>query len=157
MAKVKTTRLGCNPNFLRDCVAIHNNLAAISKLDFEHASGSKIKIQIGPARLQALFDFFQRYARQRGEFSVIHPVLPSTFSRYQPMRSLIILAALLATSLLGACGTRGSLSQLPVPAQPPLLERWGPAPAPAKPAGQPAPAAETKNPADLNTAPEVAK
>jgi hypothetical protein len=73
------------------------------------------------------------------------------------MRPFITLAVLLAMAALGACGTRGSLSQLPVPAQPPLLERWGPAPSPAKPAEQREPAAETKNPNDLNTATDAAK
>jgi hypothetical protein len=74
------------------------------------------------------------------------------------MRPIIPTAALAAALALTACGTRGNLTQLPGPHQPPVLERWAgskPAPAPAtRPADIPA---ETQNAGDNNTAPEAAK
>lgn len=70
------------------------------------------------------------------------------------MRYFMTLAALLA---LTACGTRGGLSQLPGPAQPPLFERWGGSPSPAKPAQTQESKAGTQSAGDLNTATEAAK
>lgn len=74
------------------------------------------------------------------------------------MRPIILTAALAAALALNACGTRGSLTQLPGPHQPPVLERWaGSKPAPA-PATRPAtPPAEVQNAGDINTASETAK
>lgn len=70
------------------------------------------------------------------------------------MRHFIILVALLA---LTACGTRGGLTQLPVPAQPPIFERWGGPPASAKPAQKQESSPETQGAGDLNTATEAQK
>lgn len=66
------------------------------------------------------------------------------------------LLALFASFALTACGTRGNLTQLPVPAQPPILERWAP-PTPAKPSPQPEPTAQPQGLGNLNTAAETAK
>jgi hypothetical protein len=41
-------------------MAIHDDLAAIGKLDFEYAACSKIKIQISTARLKPLLNPVQR-------------------------------------------------------------------------------------------------
>lgn len=43
-------------------MAIHDDLAAIGKLDFEHPAGGQFKIQIGPTGFQSVLDFFQRQA-----------------------------------------------------------------------------------------------
>ena len=64
------------------------------------------------------------------------------------------LLALFASLALTACGTRGNLTQLPVPAQPPVLERWAP---PAKVAPQAEPVAQPQGLGNLNTAAEPAK
>lgn len=78
------------------------------------------------------------------------------------MRPIILKAAplltLLASIALPACGTRGNLTQLPVPPQPPVLERWGPAPsAPPAAAPQADTPAKPQGADDLNTAAEPAK
>lgn len=81
------------------------------------------------------------------------------------MRPITLKAAplltLLASIALPACGTRGNLTQLPVPPQPPVLERWGPAPStpPAAPpqAAAPETAAMPQGAGDLNMAAEPAK
>ncbi|TXG87405.1 MAG: hypothetical protein E6R10_08025 [Rhodocyclaceae bacterium] len=69
------------------------------------------------------------------------------------MRPIILQATLLAAVALSACGTRGNLTQLPGPHQPPILDRWAgskPAPAQDKPA-------EAQGAGDLNTAPDAPK
>ena len=69
------------------------------------------------------------------------------------MRPIILQATLLAAVTLSACGTRGGLTQLPGPHQPPIFERWSP-PTPAKPAETPAPAPGA---GDINTPQEAPK
>lgn len=66
------------------------------------------------------------------------------------------LFALTAALTLTACGTRGSLTQLPVPAQPPILERWVP-PDPAKPTQKKEIPEQQQGAGDLNTPQEAQK
>ena len=63
------------------------------------------------------------------------------------MRPIILQAMLLAAVALSACGTRGNLTQLPGPHQPPILDRWA--------GSKPAPAQQGAG--DLNTAPDAPK
>ena len=69
------------------------------------------------------------------------------------MRPIILQATLLAAIALSACGTRGNLTQLPGPHQPPILDRW----AGSKPAPAPEAPADAQGAGDLNTAPAAAK
>jgi len=118
MAEVEPARLRGNPYFLRHGMPVDDDFAAIGELDFEHAAGCQLEIQIGIALFEPALDPIQRNACKGGEFSVIHTVLPSNFSRYRPMRHTIILAALLA---LTACGTRGNLVLPPGPKPAPVF------------------------------------
>ena len=56
-------------------------------------------------------------------------------------------------AIILSAGTRGGLTQLPGPHQPPIFERWSP-PTPAKPAETPAPAPGA---GDINTPQEAPK
>jgi hypothetical protein len=73
-------------------MAIDDDLAAIGKLDFEHAALTIAKSRSAPLAPAASI-LLQRRGGQV-EFAIIHPVLPfSNFSRYLPMRQHLALAS----------------------------------------------------------------
>ena len=111
-------------------MAIDDDLASFVKFDFQHPITHHGKIQIGPTGLQPLLNPHQNRVGQCLEFTVIHRCANILFLLPPFAMHRLAIAILFSTLLLGACGTRGSLT-LPPPQKPNPAATVKPAPSPA--------------------------
>jgi len=70
--EMEASGLGGDPDFLRRAVAVDDHLAAVIKLDFEHAARLGLKVDVQAARVDGLLDSLQHGIGQGFEFGVRH-------------------------------------------------------------------------------------
>ena len=72
MAEMKPAGACRNPDFLRHRVLVDDDLAAVGKLDFQHATCRQFEIEIGASMLKGMLDAGQHGIGLRCKFGLFH-------------------------------------------------------------------------------------